>query len=156
MKMNLSPARELSRGDVALIMHRFLMFQEKRRTQALLSEAESEIGRILDALGRNDVAAAGRAATRSILAARGAHLQRPDEAVVRGAVKISEAFQELVRGYQAGLAQDFNATIVHAKRAWNLAEEAKKINPDTSAIIDQVQQTAGKMANDARELGGKD
>src|SRR3989344_1520454 len=67
---NLSPGVELSRGDVALIMHRFLMFQEERRTQALLSEAESEITRILDALGRNDSAAASRAAIRSILATR--------------------------------------------------------------------------------------
>lgn len=152
---NLSPAVELSRGDVALIMHRFLMFQEGRRTQALLSEAETEITRILDALGRNESAAASRAATRSILAARGAHMQRSDSPVTRGAVKISQAFQQLVIGYIAGISQDFDSTISAAKAAWNLAQEAQKINPDIGTIIDQVRQTAEKMASDARALGGK-
>ncbi len=152
---NLAPARELTRSDVAIITHRFLMFQEERRTQALLSEAESEIARILDALGRNDVEAASRAATRSTLAARGAHLQRSDSPVTRGAVKIAQAFQELVMGYRAGLSQDFDATIVHAKKAWSLAQEAQAINPDLGSILDQVRQTSSRMADDARALGGK-
>jgi len=40
--------------------------------------------------------------------------------------------------------------------AYSLAQAAREINPDTGTIIDQVQETAGKMANDARALGGKD
>lgn len=148
----LKPGRELSRADVAILMHRFLMFQEKRRTQALLSESEGEIGRILDALGRNDTEAAIRASTRSVLSARGAHLQQPDETLVRGAVKISQAFQELVYGYLAALAKDFSSTIAHAKRAWELGGEARSIEPDMKNIIDQVQQIAKSMADSARQL----
>ena len=148
----LSPGRELTRGEVVLLMHRFLMFQEKRRTQALLSEAESEIARVLDALGQNSVAAARRASTRSVLAARGAYMIRPNSDVVKAAVKVAEAFQELVLGYEAGISREFDKTIKHAQNAWGLADEAEKLSPELGPIIDQLRQTSSRMADDARGL----
>ena len=39
----LAPGWELTRGDVSLLLYRYLMYKEGRRTQALLSETENEI-----------------------------------------------------------------------------------------------------------------
>src|SRR3989338_9070518 len=129
----LSPGRELTRGDVALFMHRYAMYKEGRRTQALLDEAEY-------------------ASVRSLLAARGAHASRPDESIVKAAVKTTESFRALVRAYRSGVSGDLDNVIALAGEAWNLAEQAKKLDMHLSKLVDQVQATAKNMADSARAL----
>ncbi|MBI3331957.1 S-layer homology domain-containing protein [Candidatus Peregrinibacteria bacterium] len=148
----LSPGRELTRSDVALFLHRFLMYREGRRTQALLSEAETEIHNILDSLEKNDITQAEQASARALIAARGAHASKPTEAVTQGAVKTTEAFRALVRAYRAGVSGDLDTVIALASEAWNLAAKAKELDPTLASISDQVQQTAKNMADSARAL----
>jgi hypothetical protein len=148
----LGPGRGLTRGQVALLMHRFLMYQQQRRTQALLSETENEILLILNALAENNIAQAEYAATRGLLAARGADASRPDTPIVQGALKIAEAFHALVRGYRAGLNKDFATVQSLSSEAWNKAAEAKTINPDMQSVVEQVQKSAHDMAESARGL----
>ena len=52
---SLHPGDQLTRGDVALLLHRFAMYNEGRRTQALLAEAESEIIVTLNMLDDNNI-----------------------------------------------------------------------------------------------------
>ena len=151
----LSPGRELTRGDVALLLYRFLMYQENRRTQALLSESEGEILRILDALGNNDIAEAEYASARALVAARGAHASRPDTPLVQSALKITEAFRTLVRAYRAGLNLEFDMVITLTGQAWDLAEQGRIISPEMQSIAERVQQSAHTMADSARELKGQ-
>lgn len=148
----LAPARELSRGDVALFLHRYLMYKSGRRTQALLTEAETEIQNILESLDKNDVAQAEYASARALLAARGAHASRPSEPIVRAAVKTAESFRALVRAYQAGVGGDFDAVIKLAGDAWNLADQARTLDASLGSLADQVQKTAKSMADSARAL----
>ncbi|MEK7562860.1 MAG: S-layer homology domain-containing protein [Patescibacteria group bacterium] len=148
----LHPDRQLTRGDCALILHRYLMYKEGRRTQALLSETENEILIILGALEGNDIINAELASARGLLAARGAHLSKPDEPIVQGALKISEAFRALVRAYRSGLSQDYEQVAKLAGDAWNLSARAKELAPNLAGIADQVQKIAKGMADSAREL----
>ncbi len=148
----LRPDRALTRGDCALILHRYLMYKEGRRTQALLSEAESEIIIILGALEKNDIVTAEYASARGLLAARGAHLSKPEEPIVQGALKTAEAFRSLVRAYRAGLNKQYDEVTKLAGDAWNLASRAKELAPNLAAISDQVQKISKGMADSARTL----
>lgn len=146
----LSPAKQLSRAETAVILYRYIMYEQNRRTQALLSEAESEILITLAFLEQNNIVEAEYSSARALLASRGAHAARPDEGVVQGAVKITEAFRSLVRGYRAGTNKDFDETIRLAGESWNLAELAKKKDADLASIADQVQAISKAMADSAR------
>ena len=146
----LAPGKELTRGDTSLLLYRLLMYKEGRRTQALLSEAETEILIVLGSLENNDITQAEYASARGLLAARGAHASKPDNPVVQGALKTTEAFRALVRGYRAGLNKNYDETIELAGNAWQLADAAKQRNPDIETLSLQVQKIAEELANDAR------
>jgi hypothetical protein len=148
----LAPGRELTRGEVALLLYRSLMYKDGRRTQALLSEAESEIIAILGYLDENNFTEAEYASARGLLAARGANASRPDVPIVQGALKVTEAFHELVKGYRAGVSRDFETAIALSGKAWNLAEEAKSKDTSLSALAAQLQDAAHTMAESARGL----
>lgn len=146
----LHPGRELTRGETALLLHRYLMYKNGRRTQALLSEAESEILVILSMLEKNNIVQAEYASARALLAARGAHYSKPDQPIVVGALKVSEAFRALVRAYRSGVNRDFAQVEKLAKDAWALAEQAKGAEPTLKTLADQVQTIAQNMASSAR------
>ena len=148
----LDPGRKLTRADTAVLLHRLLTYQEGRRTQALLSEAESEILIVLGTLENNDPVQAEYASARGLLAARGAHASRPDEPVVLGALKVTESFRALVRAYRAGLNAELDEVIRLAGDAWNLSAKAQELNPEISELSEKVQQIAKNMADEARTI----
>ncbi|MDD5026609.1 MAG: S-layer homology domain-containing protein [Candidatus Peribacteraceae bacterium] len=147
---DLNPARELTRGDTALLLHRFIMYQQGRRTQALLSEAENEIIITLNMLEADNVEQADFASARALIAARGAHLKRSSEPVVQGAVKIAEAFRSLVNAYKAGKTGNLDGVISLAGDAWNSAAKALSLSPTLKNISEQVQILSKNMADSAR------
>ncbi len=146
----LQPGKQLTRAETAVLLHRFIMYQQGRRTQALLSEAESEILLVLTFLEKNDIDQAEYASARALLAARGAHAARKEEGIVQGAVKITEAFRALVRAYRAGTSENFEETVRLAGEAWNLSSRAKELDGSLGAIADQVQSISKSMADSAR------
>ena len=146
----LEPAKQLTRAETAVLLYRYIMYEQNRRTQALLSEAENEILIVLSFLEQNNINEAEYASARALLAARGAHASRPDEGVVQGAVKITEAFRSLVRGYRAGINKNFDETIRLAGESWNLAETAKQKDAGIESIVTQVQAISKSMADSAR------
>lgn len=147
----LAPGKQLTRAETAVLLHRYMMYEQGRRTQALLSEAESEILIILSFLEQDDITEAEYASARALLAARGAHASRPEESIVQGAVKITEAFRALVRGYRAGSNQNFEETVRLSGEAWNLSATARERNSELGQIADQVQAIAKNMADSARK-----
>jgi hypothetical protein len=148
----LSPGRELTRGDIAMLLYRYFMYVDGRRTQALLSEAESEIVNILKQLEEQEIDQAGYAAARSLIAARGALTSKPDEAIVKGAVKTAEGFQTLVLAYRAGAAKNYAEVIKLTGDAWHLAQKAQEFSPALSTVAQQMQTIAKNMADEARTL----
>ena len=148
----LSPGNELTRADVALLLHRLLMYREGRRTQALLTEAETEIANILDSLGKNDRTNAELASARALLAARGAHASRPDVPLAQAALKVTESFRNLVTAYGAGVDRRFDEVVARAGDAWQLAARARELHGQLATITDRVQVIAKDMADSARSL----
>ncbi|MDD4628860.1 MAG: S-layer homology domain-containing protein [Candidatus Peribacteraceae bacterium] len=146
----LEPARELTRGDTALLLHRFLMYRASRRTQALLSEAESEIIIVLGMLEANNLEQAEYASARALLAARGANASAPDTELVQGALKITESFRAIVRAYRAGVEKQFDESIRLSGEAWNLAARAQELSPTLAKLTEQVQGLSKKLADSAR------
>ena len=144
--------RQLTRGDVALLIYRYEMYKEGRRTQALLSEAESEIVNVLQLMEADNIVNAEYAAARSLIAARGALTSKPDEPLVKGAVKTAEGFQTLTRAYRAGKDQKYQEVIQLTGDAWHLAEKAKAFSPSLTSVATQMQAIAKNMADQAREL----
>lgn len=149
---NLAPGRALTRADVALLLHRFLMYRQGRRTQALLTEAETEIANIIDFIGKNDVQNAELASARALLAARGAHASQSDVSLVQAALKITESFRALVRAYRAGVSRQFDDAIALAGEAWHLAERGNALHAQLANVAGKVQQIAKTMADNARML----
>ncbi len=148
----LNPGQELTRGQVAIFLYRLDMFLQGRRTQALLSEAETEIVNVLQLFEQRDILNAEYAANRSIVAARGALLSAPDEGVVKGAVKVAEGFQVLVQGYKAGVEGRLDDVISLSGTAWHLATKAQEFSPHLVDIVAQMQAIAKGMADEARAL----
>ncbi len=146
----LHPGAELTREDAALYLYRYLMYKADRRTQALLSESESEIVVVLGSLDSSSYDQAEYASARALIAARGVYASRPDLPIVKGALKITEAFRTLVRGYKAGMSKDLDTAIELAKQAWSLADQAQAANPDIKELADHVKEISKNMADSAR------
>jgi hypothetical protein len=148
----LLPSKEITRGEMALLIYRYQMFKAARRTQALLSEAEAELVNVLSMIDAKNGTAATAAATRARLAALGALQSRPNEPLVKGAVKMSEAFLEISAAYNAGVEGKLADVISHSGSAWNLAQEAQNFEGSLNSLASQVQAIAKKMADEARAI----
>ncbi len=151
----MGPSQELSRAQVALLLHRFLTYRDGRRTQALLSSTESDLVNVLKMLEAKDLSQAEYASARALLAARGALQSKPDTPLVQGALKTTEAFRALVRAYRAGSEQRFDDAVTLAKESWSLAEAARQKSSDLDGLSSQVQGLAKEMADSARDLKTK-
>jgi hypothetical protein len=146
------PSSELTRGSMALLYYRLDMYLAGRRTQALLSQAETDIGNVLQMLDQKQLEQAEFASARSIMAARGALMAKPEEGIVKGAMKVSEGFQFLVASYKAGVEGRLDDAISAAKDAYNSAEKAKSFAPSLATVVDQMEKIAKTMADQARTL----
>ncbi|TSC59027.1 MAG: hypothetical protein Greene041619_208 [Candidatus Peregrinibacteria bacterium Greene0416_19] len=147
-----SPGKTLTRGEVAVLLHRFLLYRVGQRTQALLDHTHEEIVKAQAALQTSDLTNAEYASARALLSARGAHASMPDEVPVKVAVKTAEAIRALVRAYRAGiLDRDLDAVIKHSQDAWFLAGQAKAISPEAEVLAVQIQTYATNFAASARK-----
>jgi len=148
----LHPEAELTRGDIAQMLYRSLMYAQHRRTQSLLSEAEGEITNVVSMIDANSVEQASFAAARSTLAARGALTSDPNEPLVKAAVKTAEGFRDIVEAYRAGREKRYDDAIRLAGNAWNTASKVRELSPGLDQIATEMQTLAKKMADSARAL----
>lgn len=144
------PERTLTRADVALLMYRFLTFREGKRTQALLSEIETEIVQTTHAINDTDVRQAEYASARALLAARGARAMAPKETIVAAALKITESYRALVRGYRARIDKNYVEAAQLSKDAWSIAKEAMTMSDSVKTLATVVQESAAAIAKEAR------
>jgi hypothetical protein len=145
-----SPHRDLTRADVALLLHRYFLYRAGQRTQDILTETQTEIERVLTALERGDSTGADYASARAVLMIRGAREIRPNEPMVKVVVKIAEGYRALVRAYRAGDKRDWNGVVKHAQDAYYLGEQAKEITPNAATLAAQLQKYASTLASQAR------
>jgi hypothetical protein len=148
----LNPSKEITRGEMALFVYRLDMYLAGRRTQALLSQTETDISNVLQMLDAKSVDQAEYAAARAVIAARGALTAKPNEAIVKGALKTAEGFQFLVQSYRAGVEGRLDDAVARAKDAYNSAEKAKGFSSSLASIASQMQTIAKNMADEARTM----
>lgn len=150
----LKPGADLTRGDIALMMYRGAMYSEGRRTQSLLSTAESDMVNVMSMIEQDQLEQAEFAAARALIATRGALAKRPDEAIVKGAVKTAEGFQLIAQSYRAGKEGRLDDSIALAGQAWEKANKAKELAPSLNDIATQMQTIAKKLADGGRAAKG--
>lgn len=147
----LTPNRELTRVDSAVLLYRFFQYRDGGKTQGLLDQTRIEIETTLDALEKNDLKRAEYASVRALLASRGAHESKPDETATKVAVKTAEAIRALVRAYGAATANKIDDVIKLSQDAWYIADQARKISPAASTIAEQIQEYSKAFADSARK-----
>ena len=150
----LHPGKELTRANTALLLYHFLLYQQQGRTQDLLDQAERNISLTLRSWDQGLIEEAEYASARALLAARGAHASR-DEPVTKGVVKIAEAFRSLVRGYRAGVNEDYAESERLAGEAWNYCGVATEHSPGLEPLAKEIRNIAKAMAESARRLQGE-
>lgn len=143
--------RELTRGDVALLLTRLLRYKEGARTQFLLSSVEDNLLETIHSLNSNDIRDAEYASARALLSAKGAGTAAPKESIVAGALKITEAYRSLVRGYRALVNDQNDSALKLSKEAWSIAQDAMNSSPDTSSLASSVKKSAETLGASARK-----
>lgn len=148
----LAPSREITRGDMALLIYRLDQFIAGNRVQVLLTQTESELSTVLRLLNRQDVRAAEFASARSILTARGAVTSRPNEPLTQGVLRIAKGFQSLVSAFRAGREGNSEDVIRFAKEAYAAADKAETISGNLSSVTARMRTIAKSMADEARRM----
>jgi hypothetical protein len=147
---HLNPAEQLTRGDIADMLYRFLLYREGKRTQTLLSMTENETLTTVRMIENEALDNAAHAAARAVLASRGALTSQPDDATVKGSVKIAEAAVSLVQAARSASMGDTAKALAQASTAWHLGEKAKGFSSTVNALAKQVQDAASQIADSAR------
>lgn len=147
----LGPERELTRGDVAVLLHRFTLYRDGRRTQELLTGTRKDVERVITFLAKGDVRNAEYASARAILIARGALITEPEQPVVKVAVKIAEGYRALTRAYRASLNGDLDSVRKLSADATTLAGQARAISGEAAALADQLEKYSRSFAEQVRK-----
>ncbi len=151
-KGNLNPNMNLDRGTMAVLMHRYFLYENNKRVKDLLANADEDGGRVITWLEKAGADAATQAATRATLAARGALQSSPDEPIVKGAVKITEALELIVQAYRTAVSGKYDDVIAKCKKAWELGAAAEEFSPTLAPQAEQVQLISTSLADQARAL----
>ena len=147
----LGPNRELTRGDVAVILYRYALYKDGLRIQDLLTLTREDVERVITSLAKGDAQNAEYASARAILLTRAAVLSEPDQIVVKVAVKIAEGYRALTRAYRASLAGDRDSVVKLSNDAITLADQARKISADSKTLADQLEKYAKSFATQAKK-----
>ena len=142
---NLNPSSSLTRGQVALLTHRFLLYREGERTQALLTEVERDMRFAFGKLDALEIDHAAYAAARVRIMAWGAAERLSDSATVRATVTLGEALSNLVDAYDLLQSAALTPALEKAQAAYKAADEADAQNPDVKLYTDKIRGYASEL-----------
>ncbi len=146
-----NPAKNLTRGEAIDILFRTLDKGHGLDPQILLNIAENHLIKTINMLESADLLSAGlnvgiAERTMSIL-----NDFLPDNITVKSSTKITESIKNLVGAYVSGENGQLEAVLEAASNAWNLADEAEKLNPEqTLGITVKIKDLAHSIAEKAR------
>ena len=147
---NLNPGAALTRGEVVLLLHRFLLYREGQRTQALLRNAEQDVRRVFASLDVIQMGRAFEAASRVKIAAFGALERLPDSAIVQVTDRLAEALLSLVYAYDLAQQGALGGALASAQEAYRFAEDTDAINEGGTVYTDRIRAYAHDLAEDIR------
>ncbi|MDX9970827.1 MAG: S-layer homology domain-containing protein [Candidatus Gracilibacteria bacterium] len=135
---NLEPGKFLTRGEVAEIVYRLIITVKGGDAQKFLSIAESSLVSVLVYLNANDIENALSSSNNAVFYSEQALSLKSEESIVKGAVKVSNAFRELCYAYKAGLngnVEELKSFVVNAKK---LADEGLNFNSGLQDLRDRI------------------
>ncbi len=147
---NLNPGVALTRGQVALLMHRYLLYKEGGRAQELLLFAEKDIRAVFSHLDELEVDRAKYAASRVKLAAWGAEQKLAESEVVLVTEKLAEALNALADAYKLVEGGAVESALEKAQLAYRLSDEADAISGTAALYTGRVKSYAHELADDIR------
>lgn len=142
---NLSPDKDLSRGEVAEILYLMKIILKGKDTQFLISQAEAQMAQIELYIGAKNIGAAKRSAELGNDMSQQALKNRPDDKIVLGAAKIAKAYQLLVDAYIAGIQKKNDQAKDLAEQAKTKATEAWEANNDIQSIAKHIKTRADEI-----------
>lgn len=142
---NLSPDKDLSRGEVAEILYLMKIILKGKDTQFLISQSEAQMAQIEMYIGAKKIANAKRAAELGNDLSQQALKNRPDDKIVLAAAKIAKAYQLLVDAYIAGLQKKNDQAKELAEQAKTKATEAWEANNDIQTIAKHIKTRADEI-----------
>jgi hypothetical protein len=147
---NIEPDKGLTRGEVAEIVYKMIVVIRGGPVQLLLSRSEALLMQSIFDLQANalDDAAADIKAAKEL--ASQALEKAPDEAIVKAALKVIEAFESLVTAFKQAAAAQNDLALQSAGTAYNTAEEARVISSAVENLALQVKAAAKSLADDIR------
>lgn len=147
---NISPNQGLTRGEVADITYKMIVIIRGGPVQLLLSRSEALLMQSIFDLqaGALDNAALNIKSAKDL--ANQALQQAPEEQVVKAAVKIITAFENLVSAFKQTAAGQNEEALKSAGSAYNTAEEAKTISSAVENLAVQVKAAAKSLADNIR------
>lgn len=150
---NLNPGIALTRGQVALLTDRFLLYREGGRDQSLLTFAEKDIRSSFDHLDSLDVHASKYAISRARLAAEGVVMRSTGESVVDATIKLIDSVADLVDAYAAVKSGDLDRGVALSQHAYGKSAEADNMTDNVKIYTDRVRDYAHELANQIRSYG---
>jgi len=147
---HLNPGASLTRGQVALMMHRFLLYREGVRTQQLLTVAEKDIRAVFSHLDAIEVDRAEEDVARVRLAIFGAKERQPDAALLKSTETLAEALHSLVSAYRLTQEGSLEPALAASQDAYNLAHSADDGSDAVRTYTDRVRAYAHDIAEDIR------
>lgn len=147
---HLNPGVALTRGQVALMMHRFLLYREGVRTQQLLTSAEKDIRAVFAHLDALEIDRAEEAVARARLAVFGAKERQSEAAVTLSTEALAESLRALVSGYRLSQAGNVELALEASQDAYRLADAADSMSDAVRAYTDRVRAYAHDLAEDIR------
>lgn len=147
---HLNPGAMLTRGQVALMMHRFVLYREGVRTQQLLTSAEKDIRAVFSHLDALEVDRAEEDIARVRLAIFGAIERQPDAEIIKSTGTLTEALRVLVSAYRLTQEGDMEAALAATQNAYRTADAADDGSDAVRTYTDRVRAYAHDFAEDIR------
>lgn len=142
---NLEPGKNLNRAEVAEIVYRLIITVKGGDTQKMLSITEASLVSVLVDLKVNDINSALNNASSAVFYSEQALSQKPDEALVKSANKIANAFRELCYAYKAGVESSPDSLRSHVENAKNLANEALSYSSEVQSLVTKINEQASLL-----------
>lgn len=134
----LEPAKALTRGECAQILHKMMYIKQGGQVQELLSMAEASLIDALMKVYRSDVDGALAQAQTARAKSEEALEMNPDSTTVQATNLLSQAFQKLFYAYKDGRDENYASVVANVNEAKNLANQAVETNQSAQYFADQV------------------
>ena len=145
------PGKELTRGESSELIFNMMYAGKGLDPQVLLNLSEAHLIKSIEFVEQDQIQVS--VVLVSIAERYGLFALEilPQNAIVQSANKVVAALKNIVSAYLAGSNGSAEDVISESKKAWNLADESQKLNPNNTILADKIKSIASSIAQKARD-----